>query len=135
MIKEPVVIHVTFNTEDTTVQLSGAIDLKGYGLASLQLSGFLKSWDWKKDLLFLCGDFCQESYLNSAMQPVLCSISKGFGGGGTVLDVTNPVWLKPNRERLTSVRLYVVDQNGNRKSFEGSFLKCTLVFIPRFDSK
>jgi hypothetical protein len=134
MLKEPVVIHATFNSSNSTIELSRAIDLKGYGVGVLHVSGFLKNWDWKSEALYLCGDVCQDSYLNNVMHPILCPLSKG-AGGGAVLDVTNPVWLKLIRERITSVRLYVVNAKGEMKSFDDSFLKCTLVFIPHFNTQ
>ena len=134
-IRNPTVIHLSVNVNPTTysesvLTLHTPLNVRGYSVAVFNVDGYLKQWDWRKEALYLCGDFVQDSWLNTVSAPVLTPLPHDFGGTG-INSPQTPIWLKTSRDVLTAVRVFLVNGNGEPRSFEQSVLGCSLVFIPQ----
>ena len=130
MIRDALIIHLTAPNGECTELLAQTLNVQGYAIAVLNISGYLRGWDPNNEALYLCTDICKESFVNRSLLPVLHSITTDFNGSGSIANVSNPVWMKTNREFVNIVRLYICNENGIVKSFPESLLKCTLVLIP-----
>lgn len=134
-IRNPTVIHVSVNVNpetysDSVLSLTVPLNVRGYSVAVLNLDGFIKEWNWKKESLYLCGDFVKDSWLNTFSAPVLTPLPHDFGGTGIISPQT-PIWLNTDKDTLTSIRLFLIDGEGRPRSFQNSVLGCSLVFIPQ----
>lgn len=130
MIQDAVIVHVSAVNGVATVSLAQTLNIKGYAVAVLHLSGYLKGWKSKIDSLYLCSDVCRECYVNDALLPVVCPLSSLNGSNPVVANVQNPVWLKTSRQYVNTIEVYITNEKGDRRSFPDSLLKCSLVFVP-----
>lgn len=130
MIRDALIIHLTAPNGLCLHQLAQTLNVQGYAVSVLNISGHLRGWNPNKEALYLCTDICKESFVDGSMLPVLHSLTTDFNGSGSIANISNPVWMKTNREFVNIIRLYICNQDGIIKSFQESLLKCTLVLIP-----
>lgn len=130
MIRDAIVIHVSAKNGDSVIPLAQTVNIKGYAFGLLNVSGYLKNYNSNRRSLYLCVDLVTESFVNNIMLPVAHSLSTGTRAG-TLSDVSNPIWLKTNREYVNTVNIYITDEQGRKQSFVDSLLKCSFVLIPQ----
>lgn len=129
MIRDAITIHVSAENGEAVVPLAQTLNIKGYVLGLFNISGFLKEWNSTKLSLYLCVDLVRESFVNEVMLPVVHALTT-INRSSIVADISNPIWLKTNREYVNTVHVYLTDEQGVKRSFDDSLLRCTLVLIP-----
>jgi hypothetical protein len=130
MLKKYVSLYFSMSTGDETFDLPNSLVTNNYLCGVLSLSGKIpiNSQTSKPSRLFLCSDFCQDSFVNNTKLPVLCEIK--FKSKGTVsTNLFNISWLHILRPTIASVRLYICDEEGTPYSLAGGNLNCSLLFV------
>ena len=124
-------IPLYFTLEDeNTFQLAKTINTDKYLCGISYLEGKVVTPSYKKsDRLFLCSDVCQESYVNSIKLPILCEIYRNKKNGTVINEIYNITWLRILRPNISSVKLYICDEEGSTVSFWTGQLRCSLLFI------
>ena len=130
MIRDALIIHLTAPNGACSELLARTLNVQGYAVSVLNIGGHLRGWNPNKEALYLCADICKESFVNRSLLPVLHSLTTDFNGSGSVANVSNPIWMKTNREFVNIIRLYIFNEEGEVISFPESLLNCTVVFIP-----
>jgi hypothetical protein len=129
MIRDAIVIHVSAKNGEIVVPLAQTINIKGYALGLLNVSGYLRNWNSSKRSLYLCVDLVRDSFVNEVMLPVVHVLAT-CNRSNVIADISNPIWLKTNREYVNTVHIYLTDEKGTKQSFSDSLLRCSLVLIP-----
>ena len=112
---------------DDTIEFPVPLEVEGYGCGVVEMTGRVRNGF--KDDLFLCCDFCEESYVNEIKMPVLRFINRN-SNGVVNKGIDHIIWLQVMRPSISSIRLYIADQYGKIVSVENNELSCTLLFIP-----
>ena len=117
---------------DTTITLPQRLEIENYGCGLIEISGQLEPTNDKltpKDNFFLCGDFVQESFIGQIKLPIIRRIkfSKSWEVNTYFKKI---IWVRVEREPISRINLYITDESGNRLSFQGEGLMCTLLLIP-----
>jgi hypothetical protein len=144
------VIYVNTKTGDDTVTLAERIECEGYGIGVAEISGQLtpkqkirnkreEEEEGKKEVceenifqtkfFYLCSNISEEVIINNLKLPILRKIH--FNREGYVHEIYSKILLlRVEREPISKINLYITDEQGQRISFEGKGLNCTLVLIP-----
>ena len=119
-------VYIT-TTGDNTIEFPVPLEVEGYGCGVVEMNGRIKNGF--REPLFLCCDFCEESYVNNIKMPVLRFINRNANG---LLNkgIDHIIWLRVMRPSISSIRLYIADAYGKIVSVENNELSCTLLFIP-----
>lgn len=112
---------------DTTLELPVPIDVQGCVCGIIEINGKLSTY---KGDLFLCSDICEESIAADTIMPVLRNI-KRKPNGIIINDLNHVIWLKVIRPKITSIRFYIANAQGEIMSFGDEKLKCTLLFTAK----
>jgi hypothetical protein len=119
-------------TGDSTITLAQRLDIENYGCGLIEVSGQLEPTNSTlsaRDNFFLCSDFVQESFIGQIKLPIIRKIK--FSRNWEVNTYFKKIiWLKVEREPISRINLYLTDELGNRVSFKGEGLMCTLLLIP-----
>ena len=114
-------------TGDETIELPTTLEVEGYGVGVIEMSGKVKNGF--KDRLFLCCDICEESYVNGIKMPILRMLNRN-SNGLVNKGINHVIWLQVMRPNITSIRLYIADEFGKIVSVDKNILNCTLLFVP-----
>ena len=117
-----------FTDGDRTTDLPIPLEVEGYGCGVIEMTGKIKNGF--KDNLYLCCDICEESYVNNIRLPVLRYLNRN-SNGLINKGIDHVIWLRVMRPNISSIRLYIADENGEIVSVEGNKLNCTLLFVPK----
>lgn len=113
---------------DTTIKLPTTLEVEGYGCGVLELTG--KVLSGFKEPLYLCCDICEESLVGDKRMPVLRFLNRNLKNGNVNNSIDHVIWLHVMRPSISSIRLYIADENGQVVTVEKNSLHCTLLFIP-----
>jgi hypothetical protein len=120
---------------DSTIPLAELLHLEGQLVGVVDIHGKIENGEESmKKPYYLCSDIANEAYVNSIKLPVLCQICTNTNGyiNNTM---NNVIWLRVRRETIDKLRLYICDEKGDIKSFEGKGVYCTLLFFTsRYDN-
>ena len=120
-------LYFTFEGENT-FQLAKTINTDKYLCGICNLEGKIVTPNYKKSQrLFLCSDICQESYVNSLKLPILCEMIRNQGGS-VINEFYNITWLRILRPTISSLKLYICDEEGSTVAFDSGELRCSLLF-------
>ena len=119
-------VYLTTNG-DTTTELPIPLEAEGYGCGIIEMTGRVKNGF--RENLYLCCDICEESYVKEIRLPVLRYINRN-SNGMINKGIDHVIWLRVMRPNISSIRLYIADENGEIVLVEGNRLNCTLLFIP-----
>ena len=117
-------------TELTTV-FPTPLEREGYMVKVVEMEGKIdhSTNERKNAELFLCCDFCEESYIGNILMPVLRKIKRN--DKGKIMDnLHQSIWVKVMRPTITRISIYICTDKGQKVSFSENQLKCTLVFVP-----
>ena len=117
-----------FTDGDRTTDLPIPLEVEGYGCGVIEMTGKIKNGF--KDNLYLCCNICEESYVNNIRLPVLRYLNRN-SNGLINKGIDHVIWLRVMRPNISSIRLYIADENGEIVSVEGNKLNCTLLFVPK----
>lgn len=134
-------LYLNLNEVDSTVELPLTLHLKDKGIALVDITSDC-SPRYKKKNLYLCCDFIEPSILQgdqtTNVYPILRMLTSkaAKNGKGDPIDKIREIYAKLifvecNREEVTNIRMYVIDEDGNLPPFTSCQLKCTLLIIPR----
>ena len=117
---------------DTTITLPQRLDIENYGCGLIEVSGQLEpinSTLSARENFFLCSDFVQESFIGQIKLSIIRKIkfSRNWEANTYFKKI---IWVKVEREPISRINLYITDELGNRVSFKGQGLMCTLLLIP-----
>jgi len=114
-------------TGDDTLDLPVPLEVENFKCGVVEMTGKINN-EFKGDI-FLCSDVCEESIVGEIKLPVLRNIRRR--PNGIVLnDINHITWLRVMRPRITSIRFYITNVNGEIITFEDNKLNCTLLFTP-----
>lgn len=112
---------------DSVTNLAVQLDVEGYACGVITMRGSTNAFEDKS--LFLCCDIIEESNINDKRLPVLREIV--FNKKGTISNkIEHIIWLQVLRPTISSIRLYICNENGEIVSFGNKKVYCTLLFIP-----
>ena len=111
---------------DDTIDLPVPLEVENYLCGIVEMSGKVNTF---KEVLFLCCDICEESFMGEMMMPVLRSIKRKTNGMVNN-DINHVIWLRVMKPHISNIRLYISDEYGEIKTVDKNKLKCTLLFIP-----
>ena len=132
-------LYLELQNGDTHIDLPLTLDLKNKGVALMEIAGFYTPRQSDKHL-YLCCDFIQSSVLQGGsrinLHPILHHVTFKSGkkrdGSDALTDkiaesYSKLIFLPCNRDDVSDIRLYLVDDQGNSPSFKECHLKCTLL--------
>jgi hypothetical protein len=111
---------------DIVIPLAEPLYMEDCKMAVMEIQGKLEKGDPKP--YYLCCDLCEDVFVNSIKLPCLRQITmntKGFVNK----DINHLLWIKATRPFANYIRLYITDDKGQVKSFEGKGLYCSLAFV------
>lgn len=115
---------------DSTTFLPESLDVLNYSCGLAEISGFLSPEDDEKkdDTFFLCSNITEDVFVNNIRLPVLRKLTWKKKNKGIMDEKFSPIlWCKIIRSSVTKINLYITDSCGNRLSFTGKGLTCTLL--------
>ena len=124
-------VYLTTNGDTTTI-LPIPLEVESYGCGVIEMTG--KVQNGFNHLLYLCCDICEESNVGNIKIPVLQFINRNQQNGLVNKTIDHVIWLRVMRPTISSIRLYIADEQGKVVSVEDNQLHCTLLFIP-FNNK
>ena len=128
MVFKYISLHFSMTKNDQTFDLANSLTTNKFLCGVLKLRGKVPNPKNVQSRLFLCCDFCQDSYVNSTKMPALCEIV--FKPNGTInTSFSNITWLHILRPNIASVRLYLCTEEGTLFSLEEGDLRCSLLFV------
>lgn len=122
---------------DTVNTLADIIHLnprKSYGIGLFGLYGKLTRNN-KDDNLYLCCDIISQAHVGSIKLPCLDIIKSKEKSGALSLSIPKIMWLNIVRYKISTIRLYITDENGEIASLKTCQLNCKLLIIPFQDKK
>ena len=117
---------------DTTTILSIPLEVESYGCGVIEMTG--KVQNGFNYPLYLCCDICEESTVGNIKIPVLRFINRNQQNGIVNKAIDHAIWLRVMRPTISSIQLYIADEQGKVISVEDDQFHCTLLFI-LFNSK
>ena len=118
---------------DTTTVFPFPLELQGYGCAVIEMNGKITSpksaSNGPYDNLYLCCNIVEESLVGNVKMPILRTIIRR-NNIVTSGQLQKLIWLKVMRPTISSIRLYIADNNGDIVSLPRNKLNCTLLFTP-----
>ena len=111
---------------DTTTELPLPLEVEGYGCGVVEINGKFNSL---KENLYLCCDICEESFVGNNCLPILRALERRPNGLITNY-IHHVIWLRVMRPHISSIRLYIANENGDIITLGKNKLNCTLLFIP-----
>ena len=119
---------VYLNTSgDTTHYLANSLEVEGFACGVIEVNGKINSSIKKTKELYLCSDICKGVFINGIKLPILRQIFRN--SSGIIQSFNNKIWLQVMRPNISSIRLYITDENGNIISVGQNWLQCSLLFI------
>lgn len=115
---------------DTTTFLPESLDTRCFSCGLAEISGVLSPDEDEKigESFFLCSNISEDVFVNNIKLPVLRKLTWKKKNKGLIDEKFCPIiWCKMTRERVTKINLYITDSLGNRVSFNGKGLTCTLL--------
>jgi len=120
------VLYLSTNGDEVTT-LAEAISSNGQCAAVVEISGKInRKQDSLLRPLYLCCDFVENANLHTRKLPILKQFTTNRQGYVNS-SVGHVIWMKVTRSRLSQVRLYICDDDGETVSFTGRGIYCTLV--------
>ena len=113
---------------DSVTYLAEPIHIEGFCVAVVEISGKIdRRPGTLLKPLYLCCDFVENVNLHNFKLPILKQFTTNKQGyvNSTVGHV---IWLKVTRSTLRKVRLYLCNDDGERVSFSGRGVYCTVAF-------
>lgn len=114
---------------DSVTYLAETLEIEGYGCGLIDVQGRLVTEKKVNESLFLCCDFCEDSFVDESKLPILRQMKKNQNNV-SIKDINHVVWVKISRYSIRKVRLYICDKFGNIPSFKSGSLQCSLLLIP-----
>ena len=124
-------IYLKLDETQSVTVFPTPLEREGYMVKVVEMEGKINDSAIPKNNseLFLCCDFCEESYVGNTLMPVLRKIKTD--GNGNVLDnLHQSIWVKVMRPTITRISVFICNDKGQRLSLSNKHLKCTLVFVP-----
>lgn len=113
---------------DTVTTLPLPLEMEGYGCGVIEISG--KTIANYSKQLYLCSDICEESVVGGIKLPVLRAINRNIKNGAIIKGIEHVIWLRVMRPSISSIRMYIADEEGKIVSLRNNLLRCTLLLIP-----
>lgn len=116
---------------DSSFSLANDLQTKNTEIAITDVSGTFTTEIVNKKRLFLCTDVCKESFVNDKKLPVLCELKikkNGYIQGS----LAHFVYLKVIRPTVSTLRLYIADEDCNIISFTSGLVRCSLLLKNEF---
>lgn len=117
-------------TGDTTTFFPESLNTRCYSCGLVEISGVLSPTDEENngESYFLCSNISEDVFVNNVKLPVLRKLTWKKKNKGVIDEKFCPIiWCKMIRDRVTKINLYITDSLGNRVSFTGKGLTCTLL--------
>ena len=133
-------MYLNMNRVDSTVELPISIHLKDKAVALVDVSGDFFPQNTKRNF-YLCCDFIEPSILQGStstnVYPILRMVHSERGEDKNKLKIDKIretygklIYVGCNRDEVSNIRLYLIDDDGNLPSFDNCQLKCSLLLIP-----
>ena len=113
---------------DSVVYLPETIEIDGYSCGLIEVQGRLITEKKIFEPLFMCCDFCEDSFIDNNKLPILRQMKRNQSVVSTK-DINHVIWVKVNRHSIRKIRLYICDKLGNVPSFKSGSLQCSLQLI------
>ena len=137
------VLYLTLESADNHIELPKVLNLKNKAVGLIDINGYYTPRRTLDKNLFLCCDFIKDSIIhnpqNSNLYPIVRLLN--FKSGKTQLNgndffydkikevYTKLIFLPCNRDEVDSMRLYLIDEQGNLPSFDECQLTCSLLIF------
>lgn len=124
-------IYLKLTESPSVTSFPSPLEREGFMVKVVEMEGKINHSinERKNSDLFLCCDFCEESYVGNVLMPVLRKIKRD-NEGNILNNLHQSIWVKIMRPTITRISLFICDDKGQRLSFPNEQLKCTLVFVP-----
>ena len=113
-------------------ELPTILEAEGYWCGVVEITGRM-SYS-KSEPVYLCSDICEESVVGNNKLPVLRRVKRD-AQGIVKAAIHNIIWLEVTRPRITSIKLYLSNGEGDLISLKPHHLHCTLLIVPNKKKK
>ena len=120
------ILHLQTNG-DSIINFDIPLEYNGYGIGLVSVTGKLAENMEKQ--LFLCSDIIEESFVGNKKLPVLHALRRKENGF-LYSNIFNILYLRIVRPTISSIRLYICDEEGQIVSLKKKHLNCTLLIVP-----
>ena len=120
-------LHEEDDPADFRVDLGTLLELDGkWEIALLDIDLPTMAKDYQPMYLTFYSNVCVESIEDGIQRPILCRLFKSNFRSGKAWSIDSPRYVPLNVNYLRTIRIYILDQRGDKPSFPQGRTTCTL---------